>query len=263
MKAEKPYRGGASRAAVCALLLFVLGGIVLFGLFGCGKKTPEYKIDFSGEESWYEGAKKTYREGETVTLYYNLIATDTDYKFLLDGEPINFGYDDEHGFVITFVMPAHDVKLECETRNSMEYVPEIVPDILLFDYYSATTGTDGYDSHVEYTLSTYSRDQHRLSVYVKESPEEEETRTDYLVPAELSEKCYRAVYEYEMDKWADRDDLEPIDGAVVVLKYTNGEEYVRLSSEAAPYGGVAEMDSIGMMLAEYAAPDYLEEEGHE
>ena len=145
----------------------------------------------------------------------------------------------------------------------MEYVPEIVPDILLFDYYSATTGTDGYDSHVEYTLSTYSRDQHRLSVYVKESPEEEETRTDYLVPAELSEKCYRAVYEYEMDKWADRDDLEPIDGAVVVLKYKNGEEYVRLSSEAAPYGGVAEMDSIGMMLAEYATPDYLEEEGHE
>ena len=263
MRPVRSNRTGAPRAAVCALVLCILGGIVLFGLFGCGKKGPEYKIDFGGDEQFYQGAKESYREGEEVTLYYDLIATDTDYKFLLDGESINFGYDDDHGFIITFTMPAHDVKLECEMKNSMEYVPEVVPDVVLFDYYSGTTGTDGYDSHVEYVLSTYSREQHRLSVYVKNSPEEEETKTDYLVPAELSEKCYRAVCEYEMDKWADRDDLEPIDGAIVVLKYKNGEEYVRLSSEAAPYGGVAEMDSIGVMLTEYATPDHLEEEGHE
>ncbi|MBR7032392.1 MAG: hypothetical protein IKI03_02015 [Clostridia bacterium] len=262
MKPEKSYRGTVKRAAgiaLTALALAAAGGIVLFGLFGCFKKAPEYKIDFSGEESWYEGAKKTYREGETVTLYYNLIATDTDYKFLLDGEPINFGYDDERGFVITFAMPAHDVKLECQTKNSMEYVPEVVPDILLFDYYSATTGTDGYDSSTEITLSTYSGESHRLSVFEKASPDAEETRTDYLVPVELSEKCYRAVFEYGMNEWAGRDDLEPIDGALVVLKYREGDDYVRLSSDAAPPGGIAEMDSIGVMLREYASPDYLEE----
>ncbi|MBQ6261993.1 MAG: hypothetical protein IJK58_00580 [Clostridia bacterium] len=260
MRPEKPYR---RNAAVCALALCVLGGIVLFGLLGCGKKGPEYKIDFGGDEAFYEGAKGSYREGEEVTLYYGLIATDTDYKFLLDGESLNYDYDEDRGFIITFTMPAHDVKLECETKNSMEYVPEVVPDVILFDYYSATTGTDGYDSHVEYVLSTYSREEHRLSVFVKNSPDEEEARTDYLVPSELSEKCYRAVCAYEMDKWADRDDLEPIDGELVVLKYKNGEDYVRLSSEAAPYGGIAEMDAIGIMLAEYATPEYLEQEGNE
>ena len=263
MRPKKSYRGSAKRAAVFALLFCVLGGIVLFGLFGCGKKGPEYKIDFSGEESWYEGAKKTYREGEEVTLYYGLIATDTDYKFLLDGESLNYDYDEDRGFIITFTMPAHDVKLECEMKNSMEYVPEVIPDVVLFDYYSGTTGPDGYDSSVEYTLSTYTRENHRLSVFVKASPDEEETRTDYLVPSELSEKCYRAVYEYEMNEWANRDDLEPIDGALVVLKYKIGDDYIRLSSEAAPYGGVAQMDAIGMMLREYAAPEYLEQEGNE
>ena len=62
-----------------------------------------------------------------------------------------------------------------------------------------------------------------------------------------------------MNEWAGRDDLEPIDGALVVLKYREGDDYVRLSSDAAPPGGIAEMDSIGVMLREYASPDYLEE----
>jgi hypothetical protein len=55
-------------------------------------------------------------------LYFELIATDTDYSFYLDGERINYKYDDRKGFVITFVMPEHNVKLECESHNSMEYI---------------------------------------------------------------------------------------------------------------------------------------------
>lgn len=263
MKPEKSDHGKARRAAayaLAALALAAAGGILALGLISCGgDKKPEYKIDFGGQESYYEGAKKSYLEGEEVTLYFGLIATDTDYSFYLDGEPVNCGYDEDRGFVISFTMPAHDVRLECESRNSMEYVPEVVPDVLLFDYYSATTGTDGGDNHVEYVLSTYSRENHLLSVYVKDSPEDEETRTDYLVPTELSEKCYRAVCEYGMLDWADRDDLEPVDGVRVVLKFKNGEAYVRLSSEEAPYGGVAEMDAIGIMLREYATDAYLKE----
>ena len=264
MKPEKWDRKGKRFAAYAsaALALLAVGGIVLFGLFGCSKNKDKYKIDFGGQESFFEGAKDSYREGESVTLYYDLIATDTDYSFFLDGEEINVDYDLDRGFVISFTMPAHDVTLECKSENTMVYVPEIVPDILLFDYYTATTGTDGYDSSREITLSTYTRENHRLSVFVKDS-DGEETRTDYLVPAELSEKCYRAIYEREMNEWADRDDLEPVDGEVVVLKFKNGGEYVTLSSEAAPYGGVSEMDSIGAMLAAYATPEYLETEESE
>ena len=58
-----------------------------------------------------------------MTLYYEIIATDTDYSFLLDGENLNFGWDENKGFVITFTMPDHDVKLECRMRNSMVYDP--------------------------------------------------------------------------------------------------------------------------------------------
>jgi hypothetical protein len=54
-----------------------------------------------------------------VTLYFDLVATDTDYSFLLDGEPIHYTYDDQKGFVIQFTMPDHDVKLEYDSRNSM------------------------------------------------------------------------------------------------------------------------------------------------
>ena len=74
MRPEKSDRGGMTRALICALLLCVLGGIVLFGLFGCGKKGPEYKIDFGGDEQFYQGAKKSYREGEvpgTHTVVYD------------------------------------------------------------------------------------------------------------------------------------------------------------------------------------------------
>ncbi len=85
-------------------------------LFGCGKKT--YKVDYCGEQDFYENAKDSYREGEKVTLKYGLIATDTDYNFYLDGEAINCNYEGG-AYVLQFVMPAHDIKIECRTKNTM------------------------------------------------------------------------------------------------------------------------------------------------
>ena len=73
----------------------------------------------------------------------------------------------------------------------------------------------------------------------------------------------KLIHSYRLVDWDSATGAYLLNDQVVTSVLKNGEEYVRLSSEAAPYGGVAEMDSIGMMLAEYAAPDYLEEEGHE
>ena len=88
-----------------------------------------YRIDFSGQRAFYcadkgEGKdyvlpKEEYREGEEVVLYYTMVATDTVYTFLLDGEPVNPEGMTEMGYVIRFIMPAHDVKLECHHRNIM------------------------------------------------------------------------------------------------------------------------------------------------
>lgn len=109
------------KRAVLAGLIIVLGGMMMFGLFGCGGK--KYKVDYCGQMSSYENAKPAYRAGEKVELYYPFIATDTDYSFYLDGESVNYDYDDKHGFVISFIMPDHDVKLECVMKNLMIYDP--------------------------------------------------------------------------------------------------------------------------------------------
>ena len=111
----------------------------MVSLFGCtGKK---YKVDYCGQEGCYSNAKMSYRAGEQVELYYELIATDTDYSFYLDGESINYQYDDQHGFVIKFIMPDRDVKLECVMKNTMEYDPSAVTTIPRWSGHRAMTAT--------------------------------------------------------------------------------------------------------------------------
>lgn len=90
-----------------------------------------YQVDYGGKQMFYQGAEDAYPAGAEVTLYFDLIATDTDYTFLLDGETLNVGYEDE-AYKITFTMPEHDVKLECIMRNTMEYIPPHI-DTLTFD----------------------------------------------------------------------------------------------------------------------------------
>lgn len=97
----------------------LLIGVLPFGFAGCIAK--RYKVDYCGQKTCYSNAKDSYKAGSKVTLYFELIATDTDYNFTLDGNPVNWSYDNEKGFVIEFTMPEHDVKLECHTKNSMTW----------------------------------------------------------------------------------------------------------------------------------------------
>ncbi len=104
---------------ILAVVTILMLGVTV--LFGCGEKT--YHVDYLGQKQFYENAKDSYRAGEQVTVYFRLIATDTDYAFFVDGERINFDYDEKKGFVISFTMPDHDVTLSCQSRNSMVYDP--------------------------------------------------------------------------------------------------------------------------------------------
>ena len=123
---------------------------VLLSLQGAAScKQKSYTIDFCGQQSCWlqrvaekrnpdngkksnpsfmEGmttARGEYCAGEHVILYYFFVATDTDYRFLLDGEEINPDYETGKGYIIHFVMPEHDVKLQCISRNSM--IREVPP----------------------------------------------------------------------------------------------------------------------------------------
>ena len=96
-------------------ILAIAALLVLTGCAG-GEK---YRVDYCGAKDCYRGAKDSYKAGTEVTVYFDLIASDTDYSFLLDGEPIDFDYDEKKGFIITFTMPAHDVTLDVSSVNSM------------------------------------------------------------------------------------------------------------------------------------------------
>ena len=66
----------------------------------------------------YQGAKSSYKTGVEVKLYYKNFMPDRECSFYLDDEYIPLEFD-TRGAVIRFVMPEHDVKLECRTRDSM------------------------------------------------------------------------------------------------------------------------------------------------
>lgn len=105
------------------MCILLLGAILMFSLFGCGKQ--KYKLNYDGSD--FDSRKKEYTAGEKVTVYYNMIATDTDYHFWMDDDSVDFNqdYDPQHGYVFTFIMPDHDVTLHMDSQNSMMYTPKI------------------------------------------------------------------------------------------------------------------------------------------
>lgn len=107
---------------VVAVAVVLLTGLLLTV---CRAKTMFYRVDYCGNKMCYSNAKDFYKSGTTVELFFDLLATDTDYTFCLDGarDALDITWQN-NGYVIRFVMPEHDVKLDFSTRNSMEYIPE-------------------------------------------------------------------------------------------------------------------------------------------
>lgn len=228
-----------------ALLLLLLGGLLMFGFTGCFG--TRYKVDYDGQKDSYHGAKDSYRAGQQVELYFDLIATDTDYSFYLDGEPLNVGYSHDKGFEISFVMPEHDVKLECRWKNSMVYEPE---KTMLVDYYTAIAGTDGYDHSHELVLSETGPGEYVIEVF-DTAPDGKETCVTYTVPEEAKTKCYELIKKYRFDKWETMDGTA-IDGAVTTLKYRNdSNSYTRASTDNMPEDGERQLSAVGNVLSAY------------
>ncbi|MCR5129113.1 MAG: hypothetical protein K6B69_13540 [Lachnospiraceae bacterium] len=94
------------------------------------EEVERYKIDYCGSKDSFTRAKDSYKAGQTVTLYYDMIATDTDYTFYLDDEILNVNYSEDKGYIIKFTMPDHDVTLRVESRNTME-APLVLTDDLM------------------------------------------------------------------------------------------------------------------------------------
>ncbi len=102
---------------------------VVFILFllmtGCGIMDGNVKYKLIFGNSGFESEKTKYAPGENVTVRYDMFATDTDYRFYSDD--VEFEQSFDGGYVLTFVMPEHDVTFNVESRNSMEYDPDARP----------------------------------------------------------------------------------------------------------------------------------------
>ena len=107
------------------LFLLICGGLLIIGAaaafvfaFRRYRRTGgrRFGVDYGGHKQYYKNAKDQYRTGQRVTLYYEA-ATDTTYRFTLDGKALEPVYDNEKGFAIVFTMPEHDVILRCESEN--------------------------------------------------------------------------------------------------------------------------------------------------
>ena len=186
-----------------------------------------------------------------MVLYYDLIATDTDYSFYLDGEPLNVGYDHGKGFEIRFVMPEHDVKLECRSKNTMIYEPD---PIMWVDYRTAVVGTDGYDQAHELVLNETYPNVYQIEVFDTD-PDGTESRATYSAPEEAKARCYELIRQYRFDEW-DKLDGIALDGAATVVRYrSDNGDYIRASTDNMPEDGEQKLDEVGKILSSYLAEE--------
>lgn len=124
----KQFRTGNASFVFAAAVIVTAVIIIAIFITGCGKRS--YKVDYCGAKDFYANAKDTYKAGEEVELIFDLVATDTDYTFYLDGKSEDLDvHGTGNGFVIRFTMPDHDVKLSYSEKNSMEYLPDGKSDI--------------------------------------------------------------------------------------------------------------------------------------
>ena len=86
----------------------------------------KYKINYIGKYSNFASIKNKKapiyaRAGEKVTVCYPLGTTDTKYTFKLDDEILNPQYNHEKGYILSFIMPEHNVNLNCISYNISGY----------------------------------------------------------------------------------------------------------------------------------------------
>ena len=242
------------------ILIYLLTGVMLMmSLGGCfGKK---YKVIY---DHGFSSKKTAYRAGEKVTLYYEFIATDTDYTFYSNDVKLKQSYDSEHGYVFTFTMPEHDVLVQSYSKNTMVWDPDAnreetekdwISQIkngaceMVFDYYEATVGTVGGDGHDEFVLYRKPNGVMLMAKYSQWGDAAESCRVCLMTDTALYD-CLEIVDKNKMRKWNGQDGLG-ITGAMYVVKFREADRTVRVSSDNMPEDGQKAFGEIESALNKY------------
>lgn len=155
-----------------------MAALISAGSEAC-KKQKAFDIDYDGKQELFTTLKhgkapKKAAKGDTVIVCYEGIASDTRYEFYLDGERLNTHYDHEHGYIISFLMPDHDVKLSYTKQNLME-VDENKDE----GTKSKEQGTKIEDEAQMYTIDFSGQDYAYLNEPYDRKKEPKRVRTEY------------------------------------------------------------------------------------
>ena len=104
--------------------------LLIFAILFLFNQKPKYNLYHN--DIRFKNVKDSYRVGQKVKLYYDLIATDTDYHFSVEGVEYDLSYSDTKGYIIEFIMPNNDVTIHLEIRNSMEVVNYINEELFFY-----------------------------------------------------------------------------------------------------------------------------------
>ncbi|MBR2027879.1 MAG: hypothetical protein IKA10_02665 [Oscillospiraceae bacterium] len=231
-----------------AIVIFLAFGASIC-LAGCTGKN--YRVDYDGRKELYKGAKDFYRAGKEVKLYCRMPVTDTNCSFYLDGEAVNCDYDEKEGCIIRFIMPEHDVKLECRDSESAVYSsPQWggEADVMLLSCYRAAVSSVEGDGYHELVLTTTGNPEEiRLDEYIK-AEDAEEIRTTFYISWQAAQEILLQIEEYGLSGWNDLEDGVSIDGAEKVCRFWDGERYIRVSSDCMPEDGEEKLDTLFDMV---------------
>ena len=145
----------------------------------------------------------------------------------------------------------------CSGDKNENNIKALPAGTMLIDYYRTEKAADdsGYFELVLYT--TENSDMIRLSVYSKDNKDTDENHTDYLVPYEAAESCYKIIEKHHLNRWNDMKNTVSADGILTVCKYYSNGEYVRVSTEEMPQNGTEILDSIADVMSSYAKDKFL------
>ena len=235
----------------------------------------KYRLIFDGYG--FESERTEYAAGEKVTVTYDLIATDTDYTFSIDGGvQWERDYDNAHGYVFRFTMPARDVTISVESHSSMTIDPLANPmpaflsgEALLagiegedpvFDWLRSSAATVGGGEYMEYAL--YARQEGSFGgglVLVRRARSGNGPLREgaCVVPERVLDECLAAV---DLNGMRDREEGAGIfGGASYAVRWKDGDAVTQISSDRMPEDGEKTFGAIAAILGDawsrYAPPE--------
>lgn len=133
------------------------------------------------------------------------------------------------------------------------------PGTVLVDYYEATRATVGGDRYLEFVLrKTEAADTVGLEVY-RGGEKKEESCVLYTVPMEVVERCFEIIDGKKLHKWNEMYDGAGLGGGMVVCRFFDGEQQIRVSTDCMPENGEGILRDIGRVIAGYQGPEYQTE----